>query len=59
MIFNTTTFDIYSISNKSDFNKILELLEKISKKLDDNEKKLDKLLDNNNDEFENINNNDI
>jgi hypothetical protein len=38
MIFNTTTFDIYSNSNKSDFNKILELLEKISKKLDDNEK---------------------
>lgn len=56
MIFNTTNFDISS--NKNDFSKILELLEIINKKLDDNDKKLNMLLDNN-DEFEKINNNDI
>lgn len=52
MIFNTTGFDIYY--DKNNFTKMLELLEIINKKLD-------KLLDtnNNNEEFENINNNDI
>lgn len=51
MLFNTTSFDIYY--NKIYFNKILEMLENINKKLDENDKKLNFLLDKN-DEFEKI-----